>query len=616
MQKTTLTYRFSLTLAILCAVVLAAVKIANNQNNILAYDTFGYYMYLPARYIFNDPGLKDFGNVENINRQYKNSNTLYQFAPGTDGQKVIRFYRGMSYLIAPGFFAGHALAKITGSPADGFSKPYQDAIKYWNLIFNLLGIFFAWKILLHFFPDKIAAITLPLLFIVSNFYAFTGYSNEIPHIYLFTLIAGLVWFTIRWHSSPGWLYAAAIGFTGGLITISRPSEILALLIPLLWGIHDKASLTEKWKTILRHWPHLLILAIAFLLPVIPQLMYWKAVSGSYFFQSYSDPGSTLDLSNPRILYTLFGFRKGWFIYSPVMLLAIYGLYRAIRLKTPYALPVVVYLALNLYLIASFTSLVSYGWRAFLQSYAALILPMGLFVAWAMQQKKIIRAGFLLVVLFLAFVNFFQAWQIHQGIIHGSRMTRPYYFATFLKSKIKPSDQNLLRRDLYQTFLPSDTDDFFNRILRFNDYETPDARLRGTIDSAFAFSGRYALRIDSLPEFPAGFSARYGDLTDRKWAWVRMSARIYPLSMESNTRLSLVVHCVRKEQTHKYQLRDIGDVSLGVKPGQWNYVYMEYQTPEVIGPDDLVKAYLWNRGKDVIFIDDFRVEIFEPADDGN
>jgi hypothetical protein len=614
MLQTAAPYRFSTAIAILCAVVLAGVKINNNQNNILSYDTFGYYMYLPARFIFDDPGLKDFSRVENINRQYKNSNTLYQFASGTDGQKVIRFYRGISYLIAPGFFAGHIYAKITGEPTDGFSKPYQDAIIYWNLIFNLLGLFFAWKILLYYFPDRVAAMTLPLLFLVSNLYAFIGYSSEIPHVYLFTLIAALIWFTIRWHAKPGWLYAAAIGLTGGLIAVSRPSEILVMLIPLLWGICDQSSLAEKWKTIIRHWPHLIVMTFALMLPVIPQLMYWKTVSGSYFFQSYTDPGSTLDLTNPRILYTLFGFRKGWFIYSPVMLFAIYGLYRAIRQKTPYALAVVVYLALNLYLIASFSSLVSYGWRAFLQSYAALILPMGLFTAWALQQNKIIRTVLLVVVLFLAYVNFFQAWQIHQGIIHGSRMTRPYYFAAFLRSKIKPEDQNLLRRDLYQTFLPSVTEDFFNRVVRFNDYETPEARLK--IDSAFAFSGKYALRIDSLPEYPAGFSARYGELTDRKWVWVRMSARIYPLSMESNARLSLVVHCVRKEQTHKYQLRDIGDVSLGVKPGQWNYVFMEYQTPEVISPDDLIKAYLWNRGKDVIFIDDFRVEVFEPADDGN
>lgn len=600
-------------------ILLASVRFFNPPHNILAFDTFGYYIHLPARYIYHDPGLKNFQWVEKINQTYKNTPTFYQFAEGKDGQKVIRFYRGMSFVLTPAFWVGDMWARLSGAPRDGFSKPYTTAVWIWGLIMNFFGLWLSRKILLRYFDEITAAIALILMFLVSNLYFFMGYGNEIPHVHLFTLLCLLIWLTIRWYDKPDLITALLGGLTAGLIAVSRPSEILVLLIPLLWGVHNKETAQAKLMLLLKNWPSVIVMGLGIALPLIPQLLYWKAVSGQWIFQVYNDPGSQLDLQNPRFLYTLFSFRKGWLIYSPVMVFGLWGLWKSIKDKKVWGWAAVSYFILNLYLIASFTSLISYGWRAFIQTYAALLLPMALFAQYVIQLHRVRQYFWGIILIFLGVLNIFQAMQIHQGTISGSRMTRAYYFATFFKKYPSDKDRELLLPDRPATGKESltNTAKFFNHVVRFFDYETPNPAYNPWLDSTLAYSGHFSLRLDSTLEFPRGLECKFGELTNRSYAYIRISVRIFPdanvNSLEKSPVL-LVTHAIRDNQVFKYAARSISDTSLYIKPGRWNYFWMDYMTPEGIKPDDGIKSYLWFRGKKGYHIDDLRIEVFEPMED--
>ncbi|MGC8865813.1 MAG: hypothetical protein ACP5O2_08840 [Bacteroidales bacterium] len=600
-------------------IILATVRVFNPPNNILSYDTFGYYIHLPARYIYHDPGLKNFQWVEEINKTYKCTPTLYQFAEGQDGQKVIRFYRGMSFVLTPAFWAGDIWARLSGAPRDGFSRPYTTAVWLWSLILNFIGLWFSRKILLRYFDEKTTTLTLILMFLVSNLYFFMGYGNEIPHVHLFSLITLLIWLTIRWHNSPDIKIALAGGLTAGLIVVSRPSEALVLLIPLLWGVYDKETAKAKLMLFLKNWPSVIAMGLGLILPIIPQLLYWKSVSGEWFFQAYNDPGSQLDLQNPRLLHTLLSFRKGWLIYSPVMVFALWGLWKSIRDKKVWGWAAVSYFILNLYLIASFTSLISYGWRAFIQTYAALLLPMALFARYVIQLRRVRQYFWGIILIFLGILNIFQAMQIHLGTISGSRMTRAYYFATLFKKYPSDKDRELLLPDRPATGKESlnNTAKFFNRVVRFYDYETPNPAYNPWLDSTLAYSGHFSLRLDSTLEFPRGLECKFGELTNRSYAYIRISVRIFPdanVNPLEKSPVLLVTHSIRDNQVFKYAARSISDTSLYIKPGRWNYFWMDYMTPEGIKPDDGIKSYLWFRGKKGYHIDDLRIEVFEPMED--
>jgi hypothetical protein len=230
--------RISLILMLVIAISFSAIRLSNPPRNIITYDYYGSYLYLPALFIYNDIGIKNIEVYDSLNNIYSNTPLFYQLSPGPDGNRVIRFFAGMSYMFAPGFFAGHIIAHLTDYPADGFSLPYQRALLVSGMIISLLGLYFSRKILLRFFNDTITTISLILIFIGSNLVFFYTYGNDAPHLYLFSLFSVFLWLTIRWHDQPSKGKAVLLGLVSGLIIASRPSEMILLIIPFAWGVYN------------------------------------------------------------------------------------------------------------------------------------------------------------------------------------------------------------------------------------------------------------------------------------------------------------------------------------------------------------------------------------------
>ncbi|MCB0815419.1 MAG: hypothetical protein KDB87_19920, partial [Flavobacteriales bacterium] len=95
--------------------------------------------------------------------------------------------------------------------------------------------------------------------------------------------------------------------------------------PILWPFRDLGP----WGKLQWVWEHqrkvLVALVLGGLPPVLLLLSYWKVYGGAWIFDSYQNPGEGLDLFYPHLHRFLFSFRKGWFIYTPLMLVAAAGL---------------------------------------------------------------------------------------------------------------------------------------------------------------------------------------------------------------------------------------------------------------------------------------------------
>jgi len=107
--------------------------------NILCWDVFGYYLYLPLKFIYHDLGLHDESIVHSILEQYNNSETFYQAIRLPEGNHVMKYSMGLSILYSPFFFIGHIIAKLSGYAADGFSDPYQFSIFFGGIIYSILA---------------------------------------------------------------------------------------------------------------------------------------------------------------------------------------------------------------------------------------------------------------------------------------------------------------------------------------------------------------------------------------------------------------------------------------------------------------------------------------------
>lgn len=537
---------------------------------------------------------------------------FYQFSAGSDGQLVIRFFAGMSYMFLPGFFTGHIIALLTDYPADGFSLPYQRALLVSGMIISLLGLFFARKILLRFFDDVTTALSLFFLFVGSNLIFFYTYGNDAPHLYLFTLYTIFIWLTIRWHDKPGTGKAALMGLVTGLIIVSRPSEMISLIIPLAWGVYNWRTFRQKVVLLVQNYHHLLIALLIIILTVLPQIIYWKVVTGSFFFSPYDDPSSTLKLSDPQFTSVLFGFRKGWFIYAPMMIFTVVGLLMMFRKYPGYALPLLIFVVLNTYLIASFTSLISFGWRAFIQSYAMLILPMGVFINFVITRKKILRAILLLILILLTLLHLFKTYQLVIGVIDGSRMTKEYFFATFFSRQASPEDKKLLliERPHSDVEVLENEEDYNYQLLKTLDFEIPLKGRDAFYDTIIVYKGLHSLRMDNTNPYSDGYATTFNELTDNYYAWIRASAWVFAPDTVSMKQLRLVVQFDNEGKIYKYRSTLLSDEKFAAQAGKWSKIQIDYLTPEVVSKDDRLKVYLWYEGKEPVYVDNLKIELFD------
>jgi len=198
----------------------------------ISWDVSGYYMYLPSAVIYHD--MKELAWWDGIAAKYTPGPGMGQAFKHPSGNYVMKYPMGQALQFMPWFLAAHVLAEPLGYPADGFSRPYQVAISWGSLLVALIGLIFLRKILLRFFSEKTAALVILSIGIGSNYLEYAGVTGAMTHNWLFTLNCLLIWTTIRFYERPSPGAAAVIGLLTGWAVITRPSEIVAVIIPLLW----------------------------------------------------------------------------------------------------------------------------------------------------------------------------------------------------------------------------------------------------------------------------------------------------------------------------------------------------------------------------------------------
>ena len=118
--------------------IVFSAHLINPRERVLTWDVFGYYLYLPAQFIYDDPHLENNDWIESVFEKYNPASTLYQIS-SSEKHRVIKYTSGVAILVSPFFFIAHLLASPLGFPADGFSKPYEFIITLGSLLWALIG---------------------------------------------------------------------------------------------------------------------------------------------------------------------------------------------------------------------------------------------------------------------------------------------------------------------------------------------------------------------------------------------------------------------------------------------------------------------------------------------
>lgn len=450
------TFRRPLSLSCVAVVLIAAFMLLrvfnthrySDPSRVIAWDVVSYYSYLPAAFIEHD-----------LTLSFTEGPHDGTYWPETlaDGRKVIKTSMGLSIMYCPFFLAAHVLAPALGCPANGFSEPYAFALILAGLCYCVLGLFLLRRLLLRHFAEWVTALTLVILALCTNLYWYSVYEAPMSHAFSFFLFSLFAFLTMRWHEHPTVWRTVAIGFTLGLISLIRPTNALVVVYFLLYGVRSKATLRQKWHLMRVSWWKLFLIGAATLLVWVPQMAYWHCNTGHWLFYSYGSD-ERFFFSDPKILKGLFGFRKGWLVYTPVMLFALMGLvplYRREK-RDPAAgahfWGLVVFLALNLYVVFSWWCWWyggSCGLRALIESYALLALPLAAWIEWAVSRKVLLRCTLLLLLTAAAALSAFHNVRYIYGSIHWDSMTRAAYFDSFFRSHPSDSFTSLLEEPDYE-----------------------------------------------------------------------------------------------------------------------------------------------------------------------
>lgn len=580
-------------------------------------DSWGYYAYLPATLIYHD-----LGNLQKTiakrseyspNSVTKEANGYLRIEEAHAYQKntIIKYTNGIAILYAPFFIVAHIFCKLINLyPADGFSSPYNWAVSIASLLYALLGLYLLWRLLSRYFSQTICLITITIIAAGSNLYYFSVLNTGMSHGFLFMLYVVCLFATDSYYSSKKYKYAILIGLSCGLISLIRPNELLVILIPLLWNVFSITELKERFHFILKHLSSFGIMAVSVIAINIPQIIYWKLLSGQYFFYSYTNEG--FDFLHPHIKDGLLGFANGWLVYTPVMLFSLIGLFYLPKYFIKSALFTYIILSIHVYVIYSWWCwqyINGFGSRPMVEMYALLSFPLACFFT-RIWYKLILKYMLFALISFLIFLNLFQTWQFHKGLIWTEDANFAFYKALFLKTK--GSSDALIAYDSGEQ-QPDSNRLYYKKNIYTQDFEDS---ISSNYITRISHSGKYVYELHNgyIPEF--SLQATQSDISPLDY--LKISAWVYCEQLQYNHYKQAVLIVAFKHLAKNIRWRSLrlqtkisnNEYSIwhAGKTHQWQYVYFYVQVPHRFkAEEDVLKVFAWNPSDVPIILDDIKVE---------
>ncbi len=399
-----------------------------NKNRVIANDAVIYYAYLPAAFIYKDLTL-NFKNTINDDEVIVWAHKL------DNGNYVLKMSMGMSMLYSPFFLGAHVYSLFTGKPANGYAPAYKLSLIFSSLTYLFLALILLRKFLRYHVKEITVGIIVLILVFATNLGYYTVIEGQMSHVYSFFLFTLFLLLTRSWHAHQKIVTTMALGLLMGLISLIRPTNVVIIIIFIFWNVYNTATIKHNISVFKSKFHHITLIAIFCVIVWIPQFVYWKYTTGSWLYYSYNDEG--FFFTDPVFLKGLFSFRKGWLVYTPVMIFSIIGILYLFKIKHKYAIPVSIFTFVNLWIIFSWWSWWyggSFGQRALIESYAILALPFAIFIDHIPKFKVFTKIIIITLLTVFSFLGIWNSIKYYYGSIHWQSMTKEAYFNAFWRTK--------------------------------------------------------------------------------------------------------------------------------------------------------------------------------------
>ena len=583
-----------------------------NKNYQISYDSFGYYAYLPAFVHLKDIKLKNTHILDSLNKLADPNLALYQiYKLKNSDNSVIRYPIGLAVAYSPAYFIGYFISSCLGIDHEfGFNLIFKKSVFYWSFLISLIGIFFLFSFIRFYYNELITSLCVGLIVFGTNyfFHSFMHGHGLMSHNYLFTLYSILLYVTHQYYIKNSYKYLLFIILACALILIVRNSEIFCFLIPLLYGVN---SWEKIWKNINRliEKPIKLILAILPGLGVVfIQLLYWKIVTGQWIYYSYQDnQGQVLEITKPYILEVFLSARKGLFIYTPLSVLMIIGIFYLKKVHTEWLFPILIFSLINLYLISSWTCwwyAESFGQRTIIPMYPIFALGFAAFLSNLIQRKITYKVIAFLVIIAIVILNLFQTWQIRQGILASNYISKDYYLSVFGQTTpVTESQKELLLQKPIDGFIPNDKGpnlELFNKEFTYS---------IGITDSITLNSNKLSgVLLNSNNPYSAGLNIPNKYLNNSEFKYMHITGCI-GLTRSKIPKFGIVSNMERNGNQYNWFMSQ----PLVKEEVNRDTQFLSYwlMCPQIDRDKDLFKVFIWNPSIDSLLFYGLKVDVYSP-----
>jgi hypothetical protein len=284
-------------------------------------------------------------------------------------------------------------------PADGFSYPYRVAMAVGTALCGFLALLISFVLARRFVPECWAFLATLGIWFASSLPVYMYFNPSWSHAQSAFMVALFVWYWIRTRPARRWAQWIVLGAIGGLMMDVYYVSGVLLLMPLLesLGGYWKALQGIPRQPIGRLFLKNVVFAATLFALFVPTLISKKIIYGSYLNFGYRERWFW---RSPAFFRASFSADHGLFSWTPILILAVTGLFILRRRERTLAWYLITLFAAYLYAIGCYQNwdgLSSFGNRFFVPLTSVFVLGLAVFFdglerAWNEQRALIVSVS--------------------------------------------------------------------------------------------------------------------------------------------------------------------------------------------------------------------------------
>ncbi|MES2761454.1 MAG: hypothetical protein V4677_04575 [Bacteroidota bacterium] len=409
-------------------------------KNSISSDGVGYYCYLPAAIIYHDFSYRFYyqegNNIDPFFRPY-----IHPYK----SRGVNKYYGGTAICLLPFFLVGVVISAITGTDMNGYTDTFLMLVSVAAIFYYLLSVFLLLRVGRFFsISDKISFATCLIFLFATNMFHYVIQEPSMSHIYSFFAVSLFLYCYMRLTEQVSTKRLLFLGFALALVALIRPVNVVVVLFTPFFSHNFKEYVLFLKLVFTTHIKGVVLFVFGSFLAVAIQFMFYYLQTGDFYVMTYD--GESFDFAHPEILNVLFSYRKGLFVYVPLLLAAF--IFILVTKNNRFKKTVFfITFSVFMYITASW-----YCWwygGGFGLRPVIDVLPLFIIVCMLLYSKLQTKAKRIILISTLPFLFLCQlmAFQYSNKLMDGNNMTEDKFWDIFLKTDLAKINEGRMRKIL-------------------------------------------------------------------------------------------------------------------------------------------------------------------------